>query len=69
MIERTINTADFYKIVSQRKKDYGELGDVIEGIVKEMVDATPKTERIVQDFTEKCRECPNCGCFTSEGVK
>ena len=44
MIERTINTEDLYKIVSQRKKDYGELGDVIEGIVEEMVDAPYKKD-------------------------
>ena len=56
MIERTINIADLYKIEKKKKKDYGELGDVIEGIVEEMVDATPKTERIVQDFPERRKE-------------
>lgn len=54
---RTINTKDLYNVVLQRKKEYGKLADVIESIVEEMVDATPKTERIVQDFTDKCREC------------
>ena len=54
---RTINTADLYKIVSQRKKDYGKFADVIEDAIEEMVAATPTTDRTVQDFVDKCREC------------
>lgn len=54
---RIINTADLHNVVTQRKKEYGKLAGVINGIIEEMVAATPTTDRTVQDFTDKCREC------------
>lgn len=54
---RTINTAELHDVVLQRKKEYGKFADVIDGIIEEMVAATPTTDRTVQDFVDKCREC------------
>lgn len=54
---RTINTADLHDVVMQRKEEYGKLADLIDSIVEEMVAATPTTDRTVQDFVDKCREC------------
>lgn len=54
---RTINTADLHDVVMQRKKEYGKLADLIDSTVEEMVAATPTSDRTVQDFVDKCREC------------
>jgi hypothetical protein len=54
---RTINTADLYNVVLQRRKEYGKFADVIEDAIEEMVAATPTTDRTNQDFIDRCREC------------
>ena len=54
---RTINTEDLHNVVLQRKTEYGNLADVIYGIIEKMVAATPTTDRTNQDFIDRCREC------------
>jgi hypothetical protein len=54
---RPINTKDLHDVVMQRKEEYGRLADLIDSIVEEMVAETPTSDRTVQDFVDKCREC------------
>ena len=51
---RTINTEDLHNVVLQRKTEYGNLADVIYGIIEKMVAATPTTDRTNQDFIDRC---------------